>query len=275
MFVSTGQHSTHWGLESRIGAGFCGTVWAADAHPESAFKQEDGGRDRSLENDSRMHQHLGNCIEETLGQARDTHPHIHAILHRFPEGYQPCNMIHAQRIPAMNAETRRLLTERYCPQELVKEILNSDTNRDCLIRPYLGRRRISRPSKFKAFSLRNYPLHIDQMVEIGVPEQDVHGYVRTMAEALAVMHWFVLAAPNNRPDKKQETRKTWSNILGDHEMWVLDFDLVRSMSMDEQGVRQAVGAFLKNDPFFPRPGQHPELWSTFRAIFGNEQRMHF
>ncbi|KAL4881648.1 zinc finger protein-domain-containing protein [Aspergillus karnatakaensis] len=268
----------------RIGAGFCGTVWAAADH-DSAFKREDGGPERSLSNDFEMHQRIERSLKEILPyDTKNPIPHIQIPacydlftptstwwgdnLQSFPQGYQPCTMIHAQRIPPVSKGARRLLTERYCPKPLISEIMTSDTNRDCLIRPYLGRRRIqttSSRSKFQAFSLRNYPLHLDQMEEPGIPREDIIGYARTMADALAVMHWvaevdgndveFVLAAPNNK------SGQTWSNVLGKHQMWLLDFDLVRTITLDEQGVEQAAKAFCKNDPFFPRPASL--LWRAF------------
>ncbi|OJJ56229.1 hypothetical protein ASPSYDRAFT_48510 [Aspergillus sydowii CBS 593.65] len=268
----------------RIGAGFCGTVWAA-GHHGPAFKREDGGPDRSLLNDYNMHQHLQDH-KSSMTQIQipicykfltPSSEWWHGNLDRFPRGYQPCSMIHAQRIPPISENARRLIAERYCPPQLISEIMDSDTNRDCLIRPYLGRRRrhtTQRASRFQAFSLRNYPLHVDQMEELGIPERDITGYARSMAEALAVMHWgaevdgndveFVLAAPNDINTREPQTQ--WSNILGRHSMWILDFDLVRTMDMDEQGVQQAVKAFWKNDPFFPRP-DGSNMWKAFREQY--------
>ena len=41
--------------------------------------------------------------------------------------------------------------------------------------------------------------------------------------------------------------------------------------MDESGIEQASAAFLKNDPYYPRPGrEHPvdqDLWEHFRDRF--------
>lgn len=273
----------------RIGAGFCGTVWAAGDHG-SAFKREDGGPDRSLLNDYTMHQHLQShkpsmtqiqipiCYELLTPSSGWWHDN----LDRFPRGYQPCNMIHAQRIPPISENTRQLITERYCPAQLVAEIMDSESNRDCLIRPYLGRRRhhTQRVSRFQAFSLRNYPLHVDQMEELGIPESDITGYAQSMAEALAVMHWdaevdgndveFVLAAPNDI--NTTESQGQWCNILGQHSIWILDFDLVRRMDMDEHGVEQAVRAFWKNDPFCPRP-DGSDRWKAFREQYMQTSKM--
>lgn len=102
-------------------------------------------------------------------------------------------------------------------------------------------------------------------------------YARVMAETLAVLYWvahidgsdveFVLA-----PERQGETgRVVESGVLGEHTVWLLDFDCCRDMSQDEAGVEQAVAAFYKNDPFFSRPGRENErdrlLWKTFRERF--------
>jgi hypothetical protein len=54
---------------------------------------------------------------------------------------------------------------------------------------------------------------------------------------------------------------------------MLDYDCCRSISLDREGVEQAVNAFYRNDPFFPRPFTHRwveedgRLWETFRGRF--------
>jgi hypothetical protein len=54
-------------------------------------------------------------------------------------------------------------------------------------------------------------------------------------------------------------------------MWILDFDCCRPIQMDEVGVEQACAGFLKNDPFYPRPGMgeeaDEELWIVFKKAF--------
>jgi hypothetical protein len=183
-------------------------------------------------------------------------------------------MIEAQRIPPLGESTRHLLIQAFCPDEIKQKIINSAPDRDCLIRLYLGRRRTHTRdsqtfSRFRAFSLRNYPLHEDQLEELAITADDLHQYARTMAEALAMMHWiagidandveFVLA-PCNGNDSAPI-----NNILGRHSMWMLDFDLCRNMAMDENGVGKAVKAFWGNDPFYPRPGK--ALWHIFREQY--------
>lgn len=100
-----------------------------------------------------------------------------------------------------------------------------------------------------------------------------------MAEALAFMHWaaevdandveFVLAGPSTH-SKALNGISAPATALGEHEMWVLDFDCCRTMSMDELGVANAALAFLRNDPYCPRPSKSPEdeqLWRLFRAKY--------
>lgn len=198
-------------------------------------------------------------------------------LGNFPDGYSPCNVIHSERIPPMHQDTREILIERYCPKELVEEIKASDANRDSLVRPYLGRRRVVskdfRPSRFKAFSLRNFPLHLDQMEELGISDTDMQLYAKIMAEALAMMHWYGEIDANDvefvLAPSSSSSNPVITNVLGPHVMWILDFDCCRKMSMDERGIEQAVTAFLRNDPFYPRPGgrgysQQSPLWRAFR-----------
>lgn len=56
-------------------------------------------------------------------------------------------------------------------------------------------------------------------------------------------------------------------------LWMLDYDCVRDMSQDREGVEQAVQAFYRNDPYLPRPHSfgHTEsdvqLWEVFKARF--------
>lgn len=166
------------------------------------------------------------------------------------------------------------MIDQYCPASLITEIKISDVNKDYLIRPYLGRwRRLNnscrnRPSRFSAFSLRNFPLHLDQMEQLGLP---IEIYPESMAETLAMTHWceeidandveFVLAPPRC---ESLSSSQLSSRVLGEHVLWLLDFDCCRSMSMDQNGIDQAVTAFLRNDPFYLRPGTHQRLWEMFR-----------
>ncbi|KAF3479531.1 uncharacterized protein GIQ15_06507 [Arthroderma uncinatum] len=280
----------------RIGAGFCGTVWALELnHPpaqEYAFKREDGGPGRSLEKEYEMHKLVLHAMElyEQANISRPLHvsiPRCHQFmkpddswwsenLERFPDGYAPCNTLRSDRIPPVGQQTREILIDKFCPARLVSQIKDSDANRDCLIRPYLGRHRYNskRPkSGFTAFSLRNFPLHLDQMEDLEIPLTDLVIYSELMAETLAILHWFGMMDANDvefvlaPPRKNGKKPAIISNILGDHVMWILAFDCCNEISFDIEGVEQAVRAFFKNDPFYPRPTSSPGLWSAFRVKY--------
>ncbi|KAE8153311.1 zinc finger protein-domain-containing protein [Aspergillus avenaceus] len=282
---------------TRIGSGFCGTVWAKGIE-DLAIKREDGGPSRSLTNDFTMHKRALDaflklsCIErrdrDELLQTQVRIPQCYSFLTphdtwwkknlaSFPPGYSSCNAICSERIPPFPENTRTLLVERYCPAEIRDQILSSASNRACLIRPYIGRKRTygtgtNARSRFRGFSLQNYPLHLDQMVELGIPSDHIDHYAAMMGEALATLHWlgeidgndieFVLA-PLPTPDDGNTAAMT--NVLGRHTLWMLDFDLCRSMTMDLEGVEQAITAFRRNDPFYPRPNTHQ--WVAFRRQY--------
>jgi hypothetical protein len=270
----------------QIGIGFCGSVWspAQDPNKTSAFKREDGGPGRSLSNDFTMHKRAIEGLRR-LADLNSTNssaslappaqiPYCHRLieasdtwwetnLQNFPTGYSPCTVLHTERIPPLPQKAREFLIDRYCPDSGKKVIKADINNKDCLVRAYLGRRRFSN-AKSRFFSLRNFPLHLDQMEDLGV---NITLYAAMIADALAALHWYAAIDANDvefviAPPRLKPTRSLTSNVFGDHTLWLLDFDCCKDMSMDEKGVEQAVEAFFKNDPFYPRPGQ--PLWDLFR-----------
>ncbi|OJJ97554.1 hypothetical protein ASPACDRAFT_1858322 [Aspergillus aculeatus ATCC 16872] len=290
----------------RIGAGFCGTVWARSLEGH-AIKREDRGPSRSLANDFTMHSrayeafidfsYAKRSMRNSLTQLHARIPQCHQYitpqdhswweenLRWFPDGYAACNAILSERIPPFPGHIRRLLVDTYCPPVIRQQILHSASNEACLIRPYIGRQRtygtaMNVRSRFRGFSLRNLPLHVDQMAELGIRAEDVDCYAAMMGEALATLHLigkidandveFVLApmsrtvtgTEHNGATDTRSSSNTITNILGTHTMWILDCDLCHSTSMDLKGVQQAVDAFFKNDPFCPGP--HTAHWPAFR-----------
>ena len=270
----------------RIGHGHCGSVWTLD--DVNALKREDGGPGRDLFNDYETHQKILASPSSRANELRIQIPGCYQFINsndltwwnkqvaRFPSEFQPCNTLVTERIPPFPEGVRLNLIDKYCPTHLRDLIKASKPDQDCLIRPYLGRRRrLQRQSKFQAFSLRNHPLHADQIEELGL---DGRLYARIMAETLAHLYWrvqidandveFVLAPP---PDLAEEGKVIKSNVLGDHQVWLLDFDCCKNMPFNEAGVRQAKEAFYRNDPFFPRPDRKDvrdqALWGEFKDTF--------
>lgn len=294
----------------RIGQGHCGTVWAVrcldcNGHHHMAMKREDGAPGRSITFEYQMHQKIQKAspssrltsfaIPRSFGYlASQDSATWSGILPRLPENYTGCNAIVSEKIIPVSTSIRRFLVQKLRPDVNVEDVINSQSNEHCLIRPYLGRRRYrhseAEPAsgqprqRLRAFSLRNFPLHLDQMEQLGI---DAGDYAVGMADALAFLHWvakvdgndveFVLARPRSQSDtastqgQLDERRSNNSSILGPHALWILDFDLCRDLTLDEKGIEQACKAFWRNDPFYPRPGssntENQRLWTMFEERF--------
>ena len=87
---------------------------------------------------------------------------------------------------------------------------------------------------------------------------------------------FVLAPPRKSPTIPSQGYSAHyttieSQTLGEHVVWILDFDCCTHMCMDKMDVEQAVVAFYKNDPFYPRPGRDDikdqAIWNEFKDRF--------
>jgi hypothetical protein len=96
----------------------------------------------------------------------------------------PSRAILSERILPLPKITCQALIDHFCPADQQEAVSNNDANRDCLARVYLGRRSDSKPSA--NFTLRNFNLHLDQMLSVDAP---VFKYAKMIAEALAVIHW--------------------------------------------------------------------------------------
>ncbi|KAI4113708.1 MAG: hypothetical protein LQ345_005369 [Seirophora villosa] len=227
-------------------------------------------------------------------------------LQRFPFTRQfPSrrrDVLAMERIFPLPKPTREQLINMYCPSEHQADAKSIAANKDCLVRPYLGRKRHSQGSVLRAFSLRNFKLHFDQMLEIGV---DMNDLACTMADALAVLHYqtkidafdieFVIGSS---PQQGQRIRRpmplsilltsdtpmsTYEYVTNEASaldfgkrvtsLWMLDFDACEDISMDSEGILRACKSFADNEPYYPRP--HSEdpvaqsLWNTFGQQYIN------
>lgn len=283
-----------------IGRGFCGSVWALETGQHNAstvVKREDGGPGRSITDDYNMHL----CVLESALQYPITTPlaipRCKALiqptdtwwehqLQQFPNGYSACRALSSERIPKVPRRISDKIVDLFCAGNapLASFVKTNADDDACLIRAYLGRRRHrhqqKRPStlRFQRFTLRNVPLHIDQMEALGL---DTCAYAEAMAEALALMHWgaqidandveFVLAPPREDSAELAPSPTFQSDYLSTHCLWLLDFDCCRPITLDSAGVENACVAFFNNDPFYPRPASSDpadkRLWKVFRGKF--------
>lgn len=205
------------------------------------------------------------------------------ILSRLPPDYTPCNAIISEKIMPVSLPFRRTIVENFIPGVDPDEILGNQANKHCLIRPYLGRRRFQaeceRPRRLRAYSLRNFPLHMGDMEKIGLK---THDYTISMADALAFLYWvakvdandveFVLAQPrSNDPPVMNSSNLLHSDASSHLAIWILDFDCCNDMTLDDSGIEKACRCFWRNDPYYPRPGSlYPsdqELWESFQDRF--------
>lgn len=296
---------------ARVGQGFCGSVWGeleGDSRPSAdrqlVMKREDGGPGRSITNEYHIHVRLLECLKsldtsqilaafgasgvpfnipESESFISEEAPEWTDILPRLPAGYTPCKAIISEKIMPVSLSFRRTIIENFIPGVDTEKILNTQANKHCLIRPYLGRRRFQaeseRPRRLRAYSLRNFPLHIDQMESIGL---EPHGYAICMADALAFLYWiakvdandieFVLAQPRLQGQSAiKSSHFHHVGSLGTHAMWILDFDCCNNMTLDDSGIEKACRCFWRNDPFYPRPGSSnttdQKLWEDFQHRF--------
>ncbi|KAK4155805.1 zinc finger protein-domain-containing protein [Chaetomidium leptoderma] len=208
--------------------------------------------------------------------------------------YQECNLpasaLVTERILPLPKRVRTLLINKYCAKKMKDQARTDPANRDCLVRIYLGSTQGKTGQHL--FSLRNFKMHLNQIMEL---QLDVRALARRVGMALALMHWaaktdargveFVLGSSSKTISLAADPSELWSvrplkytgPASGRHDdlfrrvettqLWVLDFNQVRSISVDKEGVAQAVEAAMINDPYIPKPLQESdderEVWKAF------------
>jgi hypothetical protein len=97
----------------------------------------------------------------------------------------PAPALITQRILPLPQIVRDALIELFCPLEFLVSATDNPMNRDCLVRLYLGKRREEGPPSVN-FSLRNFSLHLDEMIRLKL---NIHDYAYAIATTLATIHW--------------------------------------------------------------------------------------
>ncbi|KAL9601086.1 MAG: hypothetical protein Q9219_002796 [cf. Caloplaca sp. 3 TL-2023] len=163
-----------------------------------------------------------------------------------------------ERIFPLPKPTRERLIDLFCPPHIQESAKSHLANQDCLVRPLLGRRRHNVSSRLSSFSLRNFKLHLDQILEIDLDPKEM---ALAMADSLAILHWntkidamdieFVLGST---PQEDQQARRviplqkllavnvptsTFEYITNSDpnfgkrltSLWLLDFDACSDMGL--------------------------------------------
>ena len=110
-------------------------------------------------------------------------------LGRFQAGHRtrkPLFMV--DRIRPVPLKMREQLISLFFDQseDTQQEARDDPDNKDCLVRTYLGERESAEQVEMVHSSLRNFPLRLNMMEEIGL---DILTMAKEIAVGLAVMHW--------------------------------------------------------------------------------------
>ncbi|VUC27991.1 unnamed protein product [Clonostachys rosea] len=198
-------------------------------------------------------------------------------LGKFPPDYQiPTTVVKMERILPIPKVGRKALIAHFYPwaqssidEEVVQKILSAQPNKHCLVRIYLGRKTCEFDSD--NFSLRNFPLCLDAMKNIGVK---VEALARSMGKAYAIVHWgacyngddveFVFGTLLSEAHLEQTFQSRAVRLC------LLDFGQCELVNMErdaEMVYMSFHGAMVLGDNqwFIPHCHRDPDLFNHFRA----------
>ena len=198
--------------------------------------------------------------KELLPQWWATHVNL------LPEHEKGTHVFFLQRIPAIPSAAVSAILALHPHKWTDCQTTEMREGHACLIRPCLGIRGIQREKQYAKPTLWNYPLYLDQLLQI-VSADGVKCIAKEMALGLALLHWgadvdgmgaeFVLGAPepdvSSLPHEASKSgRKT--------QMWILDFDKASLLDWSDWDCacgKMIAAVTASNDPCFPAP--HSEL----------------
>lgn len=315
------NHNVSAGFRT-IGFGQCGIVFERPGRGY-VIKVARPFFEESLWSDLQAHFAVHHAFQEQQQQQRQLEVKTPRVFSFIPKDYRewwdshlplfdiqgqfsvPSMALITERILPIPKVARQALIDTYCPASYRVAVSSHSTNRDCLARIYLGRRRPAEHPPPANFTLRNFNLCLDQMIELNLP---VYHYAKAIGEALATIHWaanvdgydveFVLGSEGDTrytqdissslgltPQAIAEMPK-YTNLDAMMSVnfkrrttgiWVLDFNLC-NMWQESTGyekpdelISQLVLAFFENDPYYPRPtdlqGVDHDLWVAFSSEY--------
>lgn len=183
-------------------------------------------------------------------------------------GHPGAARLEMEQIPSLPFEVREQLVSIFCVPEQRDQARENFESKHCLIRLYLGS---PYPAQVESFYLPDFELHLDGMRHVHLNMEE---YADCMAYAMAVLHWsaltdargveFVLGGSRFQRRGRRTT-----------EFWVLDFDEVEPITLDEAGVDKAIDAALDNEPFLPCYGPYLTqqlVWAVFSHKYAKYSR---
>lgn len=294
---------------TKIGAGACGVILAQDGttniiklakDPESDDLWNEFTKHSIIAEAMITHSIKGIEIPACLGFVPKTKENFWKDNNSLIQAAEnelntPTDALVASRIRPLPEPTRKLLIQKFCAPHIREAAFADAANKDCLVRLYLGS--MQGRSSMMFFSLRNFKLHLNQLEKL---QLNVNYLAEKMGEILAIMHWgaetdardieIVLGSssmkyPVHSPKPMSELRsmKKPQNQIGPDSqnladfsrrvstLYLLDFNQVRTITLDEAGVDLAVDAFYANDPYFPRPFVQDSIaklvWNAFVSSY--------
>ncbi|KAF9693046.1 hypothetical protein EKO04_009323 [Ascochyta lentis] len=186
--------------------------------------------------------------DEDMDSWWDLHGHRFTKAQDYDDDDKRGHVFCVQRILPLPKSTREALVRKYFPAEDVALAVVEPENRDCLVRPYLGKCRSIRDVERPPLTLENYPLFLDQLIDIDV---DVGQYAQEMALGLAVMHWrarldgmdmeFVISSATSEgelPSVVPDWRTSEAFVAASEDfkrrvthLWVVDFDKAETIDL--------------------------------------------
>ncbi|KAK3364171.1 hypothetical protein B0T25DRAFT_445778 [Lasiosphaeria hispida] len=179
------------------------------------------------------------------------------------------HVLYMERVFPLPLPIRNALISKFCPPMYQQSAKKYEANKDCLIRPYLGRLKYG-SGNYPGFSLRNFQLHADEIMDLGL---DASELCTSMARALAVLHWhtkidgedieFVIGSSPLREKVVSVSKASELSTMAPYtstydrvqhntlnftkrvtSLWMLDLDACSDIAMDSNGVDMAVKAFI-------------------------------
>ncbi|KAI4724493.1 spermine/spermidine synthase [Aureobasidium sp. EXF-10728] len=269
---------------TQIGKGQCGTIYTLHDPTQVKKVPNAPAKISELRRDFESHTAVSKAFEhapEALGSKADV-PKVYGFMSPPSEDDELSYWIRVgpdEQIDVASNYNYGLLSERILPLQdpiptallqttypsltatNIQSCLNKPTNNNTLVRLYLGRRGIDRTKpNAQDISLRNFPLHIDEMETLSLP---IPVYITTLANSLALMHWTAHLDANDI----EFVLGTRRDLTQGHSIsiWLLDFNQCKTFSHNQAGLKQLVDAFWWNDPYYPRPGaedQRDGVWWT-------------
>ncbi|KAI0168351.1 hypothetical protein BJ166DRAFT_590798 [Pestalotiopsis sp. NC0098] len=206
----------------------------------------------------------------------------------------------AERIGAVAPDARAALVDLFVAPALRAAMHADDESRDCLVRVYLGAespgsgsmrgaRRQRKGGRWHLDDgLRNAPLYLDQMRDVGL---DARALAEEVAVGMATCHWgacldgmdveFVLGAPRLPRYRDRADLHAAPHGQPAARVWMLDFDKTALLPFQARGsccptaedlVERFAVALHGNDPYFPRPSLDRALWDRFAEVYGSAGR---